>query len=96
MKTAIIYYIEKCFGLVHDDYSYSLINKFLKNETKSFIKKIITDPKMITFCDYINMGKVFSHEEISQIIILIANVKTRIQLTHFSAKLYEVIKNENN
>ena len=93
---ALIHYIEKLFGYYHEDYNYKNINKILSGHIKliKYIKKFVFFPKRINISDFQEMNKVFLHEEIIHIILLIGLIKSRIQLIYFSKALNETMNNK--
>ena len=98
IKQAIINYVEKLFGYYHEDYNYKNISKLLCcniNYTK-FIKKFVCYPKNVSLCDFQEMNTIFLDEEIMHIILLIANIKMKIQLIFLSKAIDELSKNYQN
>ena len=93
---ALIHYIEKLFGYYHEDYNYKNINKILSGHINliKYIKKFVFFPKRINISDFQEMNKVFLHEEIIHIILLIGLIKSRIQLIYFSKALNETMNNK--
>ena len=94
VKRAIKVYIEKLFGIYHEDYNYKYITKLLTGNIKitKFIKKFLCFPKCVVESDFQEINKIFLHEEIIHIILLIAILKSRIQLTYYSKIINEVSK----
>jgi sestrin len=95
VKEAIIRYIEKLYGYYHEDYKYKNITKLLcdnVNYTK-YLKKFVCYPKDVSLSDFCEMNSIFLHEEIMHIILLIVNVKMRVQLIYFSKAIDELMKN---
>jgi hypothetical protein len=93
LRMAISIYIESILGYNHEDYNYANINKILQVNFKKFIKNVACYPKKITEADFTKMSSSFNKEEILHIILLVATVKSRTQLTYFTKALYEIIKN---
>jgi len=52
VRVAINVYILRLYGLIRDDYNYSLLNKFLTLMHKVFLKKLVCFPERITSQDY--------------------------------------------
>lgn len=92
IRYSISCYIEKILGYLHEDYDYSNVNKLLVVQYKKFIKNVACYPQRLTEDDFITMGCAFNNEEILHIILLVAIVKTRTQLTYLAGSLYEIIK----
>ena len=92
---ALIHYIERLFGYYHEDYNYKNITKILSGHIKliKYIKKFVCFPKRISISDFHEINKVFLHEEIIHIIILIGLIKSKIQLIYFSKALNETMNN---
>ena len=92
---ALIHYIERLFGYYHEDYNYKNITKILSGHIKliKYIKKFVYFPKRISISDFHEINKVFLHEEIIHIIILIGLIKSKIQLIYFSKALNETMNN---
>lgn len=88
-RRAICKYIERMYGIMHDYYDYSNVQKYIKgpdNALKIYLKKIVTEPHNITVEEY---QAVFQHfgslepEELAHIAILAATAKERSALTYF-------------
>ena len=94
VQRAIRVYIEKLFGFYHEDYNYKYITKLLTGNIQitKFLKKFVCYPKTVVESDFQEINKIFLHEEIIHIILLIAILKSRIQLTYYSKIINEVSK----
>jgi hypothetical protein len=92
IRYAISCYIEKILGYVHEDYDYANVNKLLVVHYKKFIKNVACYPQRLTKEDFNMMNYAFNNEEILHIILLVATVKSRTQLTYLANNLNEVIK----
>lgn len=79
-------------GFCHEDYKYSNVNRFLEVNTKKFIKNIACYPEKIEKKDFATMNLAFNNDEILHIILLVATIKSRTQLTYLTSSLYEIIK----
>lgn len=93
IRYAISCYIEKILGYYHEDYNYSNVNRLLPVNYKKFIKNVACYPHRLEIKDFIMMNLAFNNEEIMHIILLVAIIKLRTQLTYLSSSLYEIIKN---
>lgn len=92
IRLAIWCYIEKIFGLEREDYNYSIVNKLLGREEKTFIKSVACYPEFIT--EDI-LGKLpFNASEIVHIAVLATTSKMQTQFTFFTSKLYELMNND--
>lgn len=92
IRYAISCYIEKILGYVHEDYDYANVNKLLVVHYKKFIKNVACYPQRLSQEDFNMMNYAFNHEEILHIILLVATVKSRTQLTYLANNLNEFIK----
>ncbi len=93
IRYAISCYIEKILGYIHEDYNYSCVNKLLLVYYKKFIKNVACYPQNLTKKDFTMMNLAYNNEEILHIILLVATIKTKTQLTYLANSLYEIIKN---
>lgn len=93
IRYAVSCYIEKIMGYIHEDYNYSNVNKLLEVNYKKFIKNVSCYPHKLTKKDFQMMNMTFNKEEIMHIILLVAIIKSRTQLTYLSSNIYELIKN---
>jgi len=84
--------VEKIFGYANESFDYSKTNKLLHRTHKQFIKNIACFPQKINKIDVGVLKVTFSTEEILHIILLVSNVKMRLELTFFAKNLYEIIK----
>ena len=93
---ALIHYIERLFGYYYEDYNNKNITKILSGQIKliKYIKKFACFPKRINISDFQEMNKVFLHEEIIHIIILIGLIKAKMQLIYYSKALNETMDNK--
>jgi sestrin len=92
IRYAISCYIEKILGYFHEDYNYSNVNRLLEVDYKRFIKYVACYPDRLEEKDFAKMRLTFTNEEIIHIILLVAHIKSRTQLTYFSSSLYEILK----
>ena len=92
IRYSISCYIEKIMGYLHEDYDYANVNKLLVVQYKKFIKNVACYPQRLSQDDFNMMGCAFNNEEILHIILLVAIVKSRTQLTYLAGSLYEIIK----
>jgi len=93
IRYAVSCYIEKIMGYIHEDYNYSNVNKLLEVNYKKFIKNVSCYPHKLSKKDFQMMNMAFNKEEIMHVILLVANIKSRTQLTYLSSSIYELIKN---
>lgn len=93
IRYAVSCYIERIFGYYHEDYTYSNVNRLLEVDYKKFIKNVACYPSRLQNKDFTTMRYAFNEEEILHIILLVATVKSRTQLTYLASSVYEIIKN---
>jgi hypothetical protein len=86
------YFTEKIFGYEHDDFDYSKIKKALTLDDREFIKKVMTNPHLMTSKDFENIKSKHSNEEIVHTVMMNLNVKHRLQLVYLSCRLCEAKK----
>jgi hypothetical protein len=60
---------------------------------KKFIKNVACYPQRLEAKDFSLMRYTFTKEEILHIILLVANIKQRTQLTYLANSLNEIVKN---
>jgi hypothetical protein len=92
IRYSISCYIEKIMGYLHEDYDYANVNKLLVVQYKKFIKNVACYPQRLSQDDFSMISCAFNNEEILHIILLVAIVKSRTQLTYLAGSLYEIIK----
>jgi len=93
IRYAVSCYIEKILGYIHEDYNYSNVNKLLEVNYKKFIKNVSCHPNKLNKSHFKIMNIAFNKEEIMHIILLVAMIKSRTQLTYLASSIYELIKN---
>ena len=93
LRKAIAFYIEKIFGIEHEDYNYANVNILLKIDLKKFIKRIATQAFIMQKKDFEYMNSLFKNEEILHVILLVLSIKERCQLTYFAKGINEIFKN---
>jgi len=62
-RRAIWNYIHSLFGIRHDDYDYSVINKLLERPLKAYVKIVTCFPERVTCADYDAFMRDFNHSE---------------------------------
>lgn len=92
IRYSIACYIEKILGYFHEDYDYANVNRLLVVNYKKFIKNVACYPQRLTAENFNALSYAFNNEEILHIILLVATVKSRTQLTYLASSLYEIIK----
>jgi hypothetical protein len=89
IRFAIWCYIEKIYGLERENYSYSIVNKLLYKEEKTFVKNCVCHPELITHSSLNTLA--FSCLELVHIVIIASASKLRTQLTFFTSRLHEIM-----
>jgi len=62
-RRAIWNYIHSLFGIRHDDYDYSVVNKLLERPLKAYVKIVTCFPDRVTRADYDAFMQDFNHSE---------------------------------
>jgi len=62
-RQAIWNYIHSLFGIRHDDYDYSVVNKLLERPLKAYVKIVTCFPERVTRADYDAFMRDFNHSE---------------------------------
>jgi len=62
-RRAIWNYIHSLFGIRHDDYDYSVINKLLERPLKAYVKIVTCFPERVMHADYSAFMRDFNHSE---------------------------------
>lgn len=52
VRRTMLVYIDRLFGILHDDYNYKAVNKYLTLVHKVFLKKSVCFPERMTQSDY--------------------------------------------
>jgi hypothetical protein len=60
---------------------------------KKFIKNVACYPNKLDKKDFVLMNLAFNNEEILHVILLVATIKMRTQLTYLSNAVYDIVKN---
>jgi sestrin len=63
-RIAIWNYTHRLLGIFHDDYDYELVNIWLLQPLKQYIKKIVCHPYSITDADIIKVGFLLPTEKV--------------------------------
>lgn len=89
LRRAIWNYVQRVYGLQYDDYNYTDINKFLKINTKKYIKKVACFPETVLETDYLNIELDLSHDDMIHLNLIICEARFEAQLVYM---LYAVQK----
>jgi hypothetical protein len=82
LRRAIWNYVQRVYGLQYDDYNYTDINRFLKINTKKYIKKTACFPEMVQKQDYVNIELDLTHDEMVHLNLLICEARFEAQLVY--------------
>ena len=89
IRFAMWCYIEKIYGLERENYAYSIVNKLLDKEDKTFIKNSTCFPELIM---HESLHKLtFSFKELIHIIIISNASRFRTQFTFFISRLNDLM-----
>lgn len=89
IRFAICVYIERIFGLEREDYNYSIVNKLLGKEEKTFLKYVACYPEKITKSIIDNLS--LNNDEKLHMMLLVVNSKMITQLRFFTNRLYNIL-----
>lgn len=83
VREAIVKYVQRMYGVFHDDYRYEQLNKILPVIHKAYLKKLACYPERLTRVDYWRMRKYesFSSVDLIHYAHLVAQTKRIVELT---------------
>jgi sestrin len=83
VREAIIRYVERMYGICHDDYKYENLNKILTLIHKVYLKKLACYPERITINDYNRITQIeqFSNLDLIHYSHIVSQTKREIELT---------------
>jgi sestrin len=83
VREAIVKYVQRMYGVFHDDYKYDQLNKILPVIHKAYLKKLACYPDRLTKVDYLRMRKFegFSSLDLIHYAHLVAQTKRVVELT---------------
>ena len=82
LRRAIWNYVQRIYGLQYDDYNYIDINKFLKINTKRYIKKTACFPETVTKQDFLNIELDITNDEMIHLNLMICEARFEAQLVY--------------
>lgn len=82
LRRALWNYVQRVYGLQYDDYNYTEINKFLKINTKKYIKKVACFPETVSESDYLNIELDLSNNDMIHLNLIICEARFEAQLVH--------------
>lgn len=92
---AVERYIEKVFGIYHEDYNYSIMNTLLDEDIKCFVKYILFTPEKLTEEKIAYLSLPLREIELFHLVLFIVNIRSRISLLYFAAALNQAMKELN-
>ena len=83
VREAIVKYVQRMYGVFHDDYKYDQLNKILPVIHKAYLKKLACYPDRLTKVDYLRMRKFegFTSLDLIHYAHLVAQTKRVVELT---------------
>ena len=83
VREAIVKYVQRMYGVFHDDYKYDQLNKILPVIHKAYLKKLACYPDRITKTDYLRMRKFegFTSLDLIHYAHLVSQTKRIVELT---------------
>ena len=83
IREALAKYVQRMFGVCHDDYPYEQLNKVLPLMHKVVLKKMACFPERLNKADFMRMlyCEQFSHEDLTHYAIIVFETRRVIELT---------------
>jgi sestrin len=83
VREAIVKYVQRMYGVFHDDYKYDQLNKILPVIHKAYLKKLACYPDRLTRPDYLRMRKFegFTALDLIHYAHLVSQTKRVVELT---------------
>lgn len=83
VREAIVKYVQRMYGVFHDDYRYDGLNKILPVIHKAYLKKLACYPERLTRVDFLRMRKFegFSAKDLIHYAHLVSQTKRIVELT---------------
>ena len=83
VREAIVKYVQRMYGLFHDDYRYDRLNKILPVIHKAYLKKLACYPERLTRVDYLRMRQFegFTPKDLIHVAHLVRQTKRIVTLT---------------
>jgi sestrin len=83
VREAIVKYVQRMYGVFHDDYKYDQLNKILPVIHKAYLKKLACYPDRLTKVDYLRMRKFegFTSLDLIHYAHLVVQTKRVVELT---------------
>jgi sestrin 1/3 len=83
VREAIVKYVQRMYGIFHDDYRYDRLNKILPVMDKAYLKKLACYPERLTQVDYMRLRTFegFSPNDLIHLAHLVSQTKRLVTLT---------------
>ena len=83
VREAIVKYVQRMYGVFHDDYRYESLNKILPVIHKAYLKKLACYPERLTRVDYMRMRQFegFTAKDLIHYAHLVSQTKRIVELT---------------
>mmetsp|Transcript_53436 Transcript_53436/g.134271 ORF Transcript_53436/g.134271 Transcript_53436/m.134271 type:complete len:292 (+) Transcript_53436:1055-1930(+) len=91
-RRAIWYYIHRVRGLIHDDYNYEEVNKFLPRNLKAYIKYLVCEPVAIELAHFVTWDVSLTLQEKCHVALIAAEASKQADLLyglHAVMRVYE-------
>lgn len=82
LRQAVWYYVQRLAGLLHDDYDYADVNRYLTRRLKMYIKKCACYPEELDSRDFSRFGFTLRNEEKVHINLLVAEARRQAELVY--------------
>jgi sestrin len=83
VREAIVKYVQRMYGVFHDDYRYDGLNRILPVIHKAYLKKLACYPERLTRVDYMRMRKFegFTSKDLIHYAHIVSQTKRVVELT---------------
>ncbi|XP_031567426.1 sestrin-1-like [Actinia tenebrosa] len=85
-------YIHLVFGIYHDDYLYTEVNKLMEKSYKRYIKMVATCPEKVTQMDYMEFMPQLTHSERVHINLLLLEARMQAELLYAVGAILKYMK----
>jgi sestrin 1/3 len=82
LRRAFWNYVQRLYGLQYDDYNYTDINRFLRINTKKYIKKTACFPETVSKADFDAVDIDLTFDELIHVNIIICEARFEAQLVY--------------
>ena len=81
-RTAVWYYVQRIYGILHDDYEYRYVNIFLNRAIKTYIKKVTCYPETIALRDFEIFSRILKNQEKAHVVLLAIESRKQASLLY--------------